>query len=203
MANTHGHSSSHSHGPSHGKPGAHAHHAEAHTSSATYFAIFIALVVLTAISFGIGMYLSALPKWIANLAMVTVSCAKAMLVILFFMHLLFEANWKYVLTFPAAGMSLFLVGMLYFEFHDRSRTYAEERWIYAAEPLPSQTSAHGSSNVEHGGDSQAHGANDDVHKATGDAQSAPGADASDAHTTGEGTSGAAISTEPATGTSAP
>lgn len=137
------------------KTGAKGHaHNEPHASSATYFAIFIALVVLTAISFGIGMYLSALPKWIANLAMVTVSSAKAMLVILFFMHLLFEANWKYVLTFPAAGMSLFLVGMLYFEFHDRSRTYAEERWIYAAEPADA-TDADGAEHSEtaHGGNS--------------------------------------------------
>ena len=44
--------------------------------------------------------------------MMAVSCVKTMLVVLFFMHLLWEANWKYVLTIPAAMMSLFLVIML-------------------------------------------------------------------------------------------
>ena len=33
--------------------------------------------------------------------MMAVSCTKAMLVILFFMHVKYEANWKYVLTIPA------------------------------------------------------------------------------------------------------
>ena len=41
--------------------------------------------------------------------MMAVSCTKAMLVILFFMHVKYEANWKYVLTIPAAIMSIFLM----------------------------------------------------------------------------------------------
>ena len=41
--------------------------------------------------------------------MMAVSCTKAMLVILFFMHVKYEANWKYVLTIPAAFMSIFLI----------------------------------------------------------------------------------------------
>ena len=44
--------------------------------------------------------------------MMAVSCAKSMLVILFFMHVKYEANWKYVLTIPAAMMSIFLMMML-------------------------------------------------------------------------------------------
>ena len=32
-----------------------------------------------------------------------------MLVIMFFMHLMWEANWKYVLTIPASMMSIFLL----------------------------------------------------------------------------------------------
>ena len=44
--------------------------------------------------------------------MMAVSCTKAMLVILFFMHVKYEANWKYVLTIPAAFMSVFLGLML-------------------------------------------------------------------------------------------
>src|SRR5205085_10531889 len=67
-------------------------------------------------------------------AMMAVSCAKAMLVILFFMHLLWEANWKYVLTIPSAMMSLFLLLMLVPDIGRRTDRYAEERWLYAGEP---------------------------------------------------------------------
>ena len=65
--------------------------------------------------------------------MMAVSCTKAMLVILFFMHLLWEANWKYVLTIPAAGMSVFLVCMLIPDVGMRFAKYAEERQAYAVE----------------------------------------------------------------------
>ena len=41
--------------------------------------------------------------------MMAVSCAKASLVMLFFMHLKYEANWKYVLTIPAGIMAIFLM----------------------------------------------------------------------------------------------
>ena len=44
--------------------------------------------------------------------MMAVSCAKAALVMLFFMHLKYEANWKYVLTIPAAIMSVLLMLLL-------------------------------------------------------------------------------------------
>ncbi len=40
--------------------------------------------------------------------MMAVSCTKAMLVILFFMHVKYEANWKYVLTIPAGDHVDFL-----------------------------------------------------------------------------------------------
>ena len=66
--------------------------------------------------------------------MMAVSCAKAMLVILFFMHLMWEANWKYVLTIPSAMMSIFLLLMLIPDIGRRTDRYSEERWLYAAEP---------------------------------------------------------------------
>ena len=66
--------------------------------------------------------------------MMAVSCAKALLVILFFMHLKWEANWKYVLTIPASLMSLFLVLMLVPDIGRRTRVYSEERLLHAAEP---------------------------------------------------------------------
>ena len=68
--------------------------------------------------------------------MMAVSCAKAMLVILFFMHMLWEANWKYVLTIPASMMSIFLLLMLIPDVGRRTDRYSEERWLYAAKPTP-------------------------------------------------------------------
>ena len=66
--------------------------------------------------------------------MMAVSCTKALLVMLFFMHLLWEANWKYVLTVPAAMMSVFLVLMLVPDVGLRTRNYSEQRWLQTAEP---------------------------------------------------------------------
>jgi cytochrome c oxidase subunit 4 len=66
--------------------------------------------------------------------MMAVSCTKAMLVICFFMHLLWEANWKYVLTIPASVMSIFLCLALVGDIGMRTRYYAEERWLHSSEP---------------------------------------------------------------------
>lgn len=119
------------------------HSEELHGGFATYFAIFVALVILTGFSFAIGSfgpgYLSAS---VVRLMMIVISIAKAMLVILFFMHLKWEANWKYVLTVPAMMMSLVIIGVLFFEFGARTLKYPSERWFYAAEPAVA---------VEHGG----------------------------------------------------
>src|SRR5437879_317751 len=65
---------------------------------AKYIYVFVALCVLTTMSF-----LTYSHFWPAALSdphvkwlfMMAVSCTKAMLVILFFMHLKSEANWKY------------------------------------------------------------------------------------------------------------
>jgi cytochrome c oxidase subunit IV len=64
--------------------------------------------------------------------MMAVSCFKAMLVILFFMHVKYEANWKYVLTIPAGMMSVFLVLMLIPDVGLRGRTATPERRLYMA-----------------------------------------------------------------------
>ena len=66
--------------------------------------------------------------------MMAVSCTKAMLVILFFMHVKYEANWKYVLTIPAAFMSIFLILALVPDIGLRGHWLAEEREQYMAEP---------------------------------------------------------------------
>jgi cytochrome c oxidase subunit 4 len=101
-----------------------------------YVMVFIALCVLTAISFAVGnsQTLRENSPGVMWAAMMAVSCAKAMLVILFFMHMLWEANWKYVLTIPASMMSIFLLLMLVPDIGRRTDRYAEERWLHSAKP---------------------------------------------------------------------
>lgn len=101
-----------------------------------YIYVFLALCVLTGTSF--FTYSSywpfhAQPK-IGWAFMMAVSCTKAMLVILFFMHVKYEANWKYVLTIPAAFMSIFLILALVPDVGMRGRSLAEERVLYMAKP---------------------------------------------------------------------
>jgi len=101
----HGHSSEHGHGAGH----------EGGHGLAKYLYVVLALCLLSTMSF-----LTYSDLWPASLDtplvkrlfMLAVSCAKALLVILFFMHLKDEANWKYVLTIPASFMSVLLVAAL-------------------------------------------------------------------------------------------
>ena len=123
-----------------------AHDDSLHGSYTIYYAVAILLVILTACS-----YATFTPLW-SNLIgdniavkrawMMAVSCSKAMLVILFFMHLLWEANWKWVLTIPASGMSIFLALALVPDVGWRQNTgfatYSPERLLYAAEPTPEE-----------------------------------------------------------------
>jgi cytochrome c oxidase subunit IV len=133
----------------------HAHH-HAHGGVGKYVLVFIALCVLTAISFAVGNSQSLRQNSPGTMwaMMMAVSCAKAMLVILFFMHMLWEANWKYVLTIPASMMSIFLLLMLVPDIGRRTSKYAEERWLYAAEPkkaelAPRERKADAPPNAEH------------------------------------------------------
>jgi len=119
-----------------------------------YLAVFVALCVLTAISFAVGssQTLRENSPGVMMAMMMAVSCAKAMLVILFFMHMMWEANWKYVLTIPASLMSMFLLLMLVPDIGRRVEKYAEERWLFA--PVPQVHSAHAPAPAEgvHGDD---------------------------------------------------
>jgi cytochrome c oxidase subunit 4 len=115
--------------------GAHAgepiHHEEHHGGLGTYIAVFIALCVLTTMSFFTysDFFRSHFPPQVGWAFMMAVSCCKALLVILFFMHVKWEANWKYVLTIPAAFMSLFLILMLVPDVGLRERHAAQERQL--------------------------------------------------------------------------
>ncbi|MBM4012384.1 MAG: hypothetical protein FJ286_13560 [Planctomycetes bacterium] len=66
--------------------------------------------------------------------MMAVSCTKALLVVLFFMHVFWEANWKYVLTIPAAMMAIFLAIMLIPDIGMRNRMVSQERALHMARP---------------------------------------------------------------------
>ncbi|HEY2826945.1 MAG TPA: cytochrome C oxidase subunit IV family protein [Pirellulales bacterium] len=117
----------------HGAPSGHDMH---NTGIAKYIYVFIALCLLTSLSF-----LTYSNWWRANFSeaesrmlMMAVSCTKALLVILCFMHIWWEANWKFVLTIPAMLMSIFLILMLIPDVGMRSHHASEERKFNMAEP---------------------------------------------------------------------
>lgn len=124
-----------------------------HGGIGKYVTVTVFLMILTVISFAIGS-----TEWIMQTpsvgwtGMIAVSCAKASLVILFFMHLKWEANWKYVLTIPASIMSIFLMLMLVPDIGRRTRNYSESRWLHAADPISASEQA-----VESAEDSQPEG----------------------------------------------
>jgi cytochrome c oxidase subunit 4 len=104
---------------------------------AKYIYVFLALCLLTGASF---FTYSRFWPWhdqpqVGWAFMMAVSCTKAMLVILFFMHVKYEANWKYVLTIPAGMMSIFLLLMLVPDVGLRQNWYSEERILHSARPL--------------------------------------------------------------------
>ena len=122
-----------------------------HGGVGKYLVVFGLLCLLTVISFGVANSALMETKQVGWALMMAVSCGKALLVILFFMHLKWEANWKYVLTIPATIMSIFLLLMLVPDIGMRTRHYSEERWLNAAEPRAEH--ADGTTHVEHGEDS--------------------------------------------------
>jgi len=130
-----------------------------HAGVGKYVVVFIALCVLTAISFAVGNSHSLRQNSPGTMwaMMMAVSCAKALLVILFFMHMLWEANWKYVLTIPATMMSMFLLLMLVPDIGRRTEKYSEERWFNAAEPKVEKPAATGEHAHDHDHDKAAGG----------------------------------------------
>ena len=109
-----------------------------HGGIGKYLLVFVALCLLTGASF--FTYSSYWPfgRHEAWAFMMAVSCTKAMLVIMFFMHLLWEANWKWVITIPATFISIFLTLMLVPDIGWRQNNgfaqYSYERLLYAADP---------------------------------------------------------------------
>jgi cytochrome c oxidase subunit IV len=111
-------------------------HDHGHGGIGKYLLVFLALCGLTTMSF-----LTYSPFWpwrdqphVGWAFMMAVSCTKAMLVVLFFMHVFWEANWKYVLTIPAAMMAIFLALMLVPDVGMRTRMVSQERALHMARP---------------------------------------------------------------------
>ncbi len=103
--------------------------------------VFLALVALTVVSFVSARVFHQSPV-VSWAIMMAVSCVKATLVISFFMHLIWEANWKYVLTIPATFMSILIMLLLIPDIGRRTRMYSEERWRNAARPVVVHQQAH-------------------------------------------------------------
>ncbi|MAV38838.1 MAG: hypothetical protein CMJ59_25655 [Planctomycetaceae bacterium] len=108
-----------------------------HGGMKKYVVVFVALVICTGLSFAVGSssMMEGEQAWMGQVFMIAISCVKSLLVMLFFMHLIWEANWKYVLTIPASLMSVFLLCMLMPDVMLRTWWYSEERWRYAAEEV--------------------------------------------------------------------
>ena len=103
-----------------------------------YIYVFVALCILTGASF--FTYSNAWPfhdtPAVGWAFMMAVSCTKALLVVLFFMHVKYEASWKYVLTIPPAIMAVFLMLALVPDIGMRGRTVSEERLQHMADERP-------------------------------------------------------------------
>jgi cytochrome c oxidase subunit 4 len=130
-----------------------------HGGIAKYIYVFLALCVLTGASF--FTYSDSWPfpdqPNIGRAFMMAVSCTKAMLVILFFMHVKYEANWKYVLTIPAAFMSIFLILALVPDIGLRGHWLAEERQQNMAEERDETATRHGLTHAKHATETPSHG----------------------------------------------
>ncbi|MEM8945623.1 MAG: cytochrome C oxidase subunit IV family protein [Planctomycetota bacterium] len=116
---------------------------EEHSHTALFMGVFFALCILTTFSFltYFDFWRTNVPVGVSRAFMMAVSCTKAMLVIMFFMHLKWEANWKWVLTAPVIFMSALLVFALVPDVGLRMRYASHERMIYAAE-RPADEEAH-------------------------------------------------------------
>jgi cytochrome c oxidase subunit 4 len=83
-----------------------------------YLSVFFALCICTALS--VAFDLLHFPKPVTIVLVLAVACAKAMCVMMFFMHLKFEGNWKYVLLAPT---TILAIGLPLALFPDIGRSY--------------------------------------------------------------------------------
>ena len=131
-----------SHESSHGENG--------RNHNGIFIAVFVMLCVLTGLSFWIANSHLMENKYVGWGSMMAVSAAKAMLVILFFMHLWWEKRWKYVLTVPALIMGVLLVMLLVPDVGFRTQTYSNERRANAPAAIVDSVEANASGTTTSG-----------------------------------------------------
>lgn len=100
--------------------------------------VFAALCLLTCASLltYTRFWQQRVPIEVGRLVMMAVSVSKAYLVVTFFMHLWWEAKWKYVVTIPAMCVSTLLGLALIPDIGRRTLEYDNARLLNAAEALP-------------------------------------------------------------------
>ena len=84
----------HGHGPSH--------------PPVNYFFVFTALCVCTVLSYLLDEGKSVLGRTLMITGVMTIAVCKATFVMMYFMHLRFEAAWKYILLAPTAVLAMAL-----------------------------------------------------------------------------------------------
>lgn len=113
--------------------------ATGNSNTKVFLFVFLMLCALTGISFWVANSYLMENRVVGWSAMMLVSVAKALLVILFFMHLWWERAWKYVLTIPALFMGVLLVLLLVPDVGYRYLTYSKDRRENAPTPVVSDT----------------------------------------------------------------
>ncbi|MGB2500785.1 MAG: cytochrome C oxidase subunit IV family protein [Mariniblastus sp.] len=113
--------------------------ATGNSNTKVFLFVFLMLCALTGISFWVANSYLMENRVVGWSAMMLVSVAKALLVILFFMHLWWERAWKYVLTIPALFMGVLLVLLLVPDVGYRYLTYSKDRRENAPKPVVSDT----------------------------------------------------------------
>ena len=93
-------------------------HDDHNTHHVNYLAIFLILCVCTAMS--VAFDILEMSKPLTMVLVLAVACAKALCVMMFFMHLKFERNWKYVLLAPT---TILAIGLPLSLFPDIGRSY--------------------------------------------------------------------------------
>jgi len=79
-------------------------HDDHNTHHVNYLAIFLILCVCTALS--VIFDVLHMSKPVTIVLVLAVACAKALCVMMFFMHLKFEGNWKFVLLAPTTILAI-------------------------------------------------------------------------------------------------
>ena len=97
-----------------------------------WFVVFAILCTLTAVSFWVAnSQLMAENRVLGQVLMLAISCGKALIVVLGFMHLWWERAWKFAVTIPALLIAVVLTISLIPDVGYRSGRYSSVRLKFA------------------------------------------------------------------------